>query len=290
MRTKNKTISLICAAILLLSQQVTAQKATPRTTQINTQVESTIKPQLIEIAYNKTTNLIFPYAIKSVDRGSREVLVKKVEGVDNILMVKAGIENFEPTNLSVVTGEGTLYSFTLHYHSNPSKLNFKITSVYDRNKPTAMFSNAGDWESRVQSDAQRVFTKKKTLKGIHDRRNQVSLELNGLYLADKCFYLQFGIENNTQIPYDVGQFRLYIRDKRKAKRTASQEIEIRPLFTYGNAQFVNAQSEQVIVLVVDKFTIPDKKELIVQLLEKNGGRNLQLKINNKQISKIKAIQ
>lgn len=282
----NKTISLLCAAILLLSQHVAAQKTTLK----STQVESMIKSQLIEIAYNKTTNLIFPYAIKSVDRGSSEVLVKKVEGVDNILMVKAGIENFEPTNLSVVTGEGSLYSFILHYQPDPSKLNFQVTSTTEGKNPTAIFTNSEDWESRMQSNAQWVSTKKKALKGIRDRGNKVSLELNGLYLAGKGFYLQFEIENDTQIPYDIGQFRLYIRDKKKTKRTASQEIEITPLLTYGNAQYVNAQSAQVIVLAVDKFTIPDKKELIVQLLEKNGGRNLQLKINNKQISQVKPIQ
>ena len=50
---------------------------------------SIIKPYPLTIAVNKTTNLIFPYAIKSVDRGSADVLAQKAKGVENILLVKA---------------------------------------------------------------------------------------------------------------------------------------------------------------------------------------------------------
>ncbi|MBN8788977.1 MAG: DUF4138 domain-containing protein, partial [Terrimonas sp.] len=40
---------------------------------------------------------------------------------------------------------------------------------------------------------------------------------------------------------------------------------------------------------VPKFTIPDKKKCIIQLMEKNGGRNISLKINNSRIIKAKLI-
>ncbi len=53
-----------------------------------------IEPYPLKITRNKTTNLIFPYAIKSVDRGSADVLAQKAKGVENILLIKAGRENF----------------------------------------------------------------------------------------------------------------------------------------------------------------------------------------------------
>ncbi|MGO1672053.1 MAG: conjugative transposon protein TraN [Sphingobacterium sp.] len=286
MRTKKKTIILICAAILFLAQEVTAQKIT----EITTRVESIIQPQLIEIGYNQTTNLIFPYAIKSVDRGSSEVLVKKVEGVDNILLVKAGIENFEPTNLSVVTAEGGLYSFMLQFSDKPSQLNFRVSGIRAPSKPTASFTNLNDWESQIESESDWVSTRKKALNGIRDEKHDMALQLIGLYTNGDHFYLQFELENNSNIPYTIGQFRLYIRDKRTSKRTASQEIGIEPRYTFGKVQSVNAQSEQTLVIAVDKFTIPDKKQLIIQVMEKNGGRNLLLKIKNKHLLNVKAVQ
>ena len=86
-----------------------------------------IEPYHVNITLNKTTHLIFPCSIKSVDRGSGEVLAQKAKGVDNILLVKAGRENFTETNLSVITTDGKLYSFLLDYTSNPSLLNLSFT-------------------------------------------------------------------------------------------------------------------------------------------------------------------
>src|SRR3954470_10418956 len=85
-----------------------------------------IEPYPLKITLNKTTNIIFPYAIKSVDRGSADVLAQKAKGVENILLVKAGRENFPQTNLSVVTADGKLYSFILDYISNPSAINLSF--------------------------------------------------------------------------------------------------------------------------------------------------------------------
>src|SRR5688572_643489 len=65
------------------------------------------------IATDKTTSLIFPFAIKHVDRGTKDVLVQPVKEADNILLVKAATNNFSETNLSVITSDGSVYSFAV---------------------------------------------------------------------------------------------------------------------------------------------------------------------------------
>ena len=74
-----------------------------------------LSPFEISIRYNKTTSLIFSYAVVSVDRGSADILVQKAKGVENIFQVKAEKRGFTPTNLSAVTAEGKFYSFLLNY-------------------------------------------------------------------------------------------------------------------------------------------------------------------------------
>jgi len=64
---------------------------------------------------------------------------------------------------------------------------------------------------------------------------------------------------------------------------ASQEIDEKPVFILGNAEHIPASSTQTIVVALAKFTIPDKKYLEVELMEKNGGRHLSLKISNKTL-------
>ena len=67
----------------------------------------------------KTTSIVFPYAIKAVDRGSRDILAEKVREAENVLKVKASGPGFQGTNLTVITSDGKLYGFEVSYSANP---------------------------------------------------------------------------------------------------------------------------------------------------------------------------
>src|SRR4051812_19268921 len=83
-----------------------------------------ITPYKVSISYDKTSNLIFPFAIKSVDIGSAAVLAQKAQGVENILQLKAGEQYFKETNVTVITVDGHFYSFIVNFNAEPSILNF----------------------------------------------------------------------------------------------------------------------------------------------------------------------
>jgi hypothetical protein len=120
----------------------------------------TIEPYKLEVGFNKTTHLIFPLSITSIDRGSTGILAQKATGVDNILKVKADMKNFEETNLSVITSDGKLYSFVVCFNGNPAYLNLSLDSAYGhsskdafRLKTTGTFNEAlltitQGWRSR----------------------------------------------------------------------------------------------------------------------------------------------
>jgi len=80
----------------------------------------------LQITTGKTSSLIFPGIIKSVDRGSREVLAQKAKDVSNVLHVKAAKEDFSETNLTVITADGLLYHFTVRYAADPGVLTFDM--------------------------------------------------------------------------------------------------------------------------------------------------------------------
>jgi conjugative transposon TraN protein len=111
----------------------------------------------------------------------------------------------------------------------------------------------------------------------------MDLILKGIFIEENHLYFQLGIENKTLVGYDIGQFRIYIRDLKKAKRTASQEIELIPITVKGNTIDVPGYSTQTIVFALPKFTIPDKKYLCIEFLEDNGGRHLTLKVKNRKL-------
>lgn len=247
-----------------------------------------IEPYHLGISYFKTSNLVFPYAIVSIDRGSKDVLVQQAKGVENIVQVKAGKQDFEETNLTVITADGRLYSYILNYTDNPSQLNIQYSSQQSKISET-IFSTGLTNEAEMQADAERIIGKTRTIRGIKDAKYGMQLRLNSLFIRDNIMYYQIQLKNDSNINYDIGQLRFFISDRRKSKRTATQELETKPLYVHQNTATVIGKTEHSFVFALPKFTIPDNKRLIIQVMEKNGGRNLELKIPNRIIVQAKPI-
>lgn len=225
---------------------------------------------VIGIATDKTTNLVFPFAVKHVDRGTPMVLAQYLKETPTVLLVKAADKNFEETNLSVVTDDGSVYSFTIQYSPQPTHLVHYIP--VSRNSTTASY-------------AMGILDNPVTVKNIQASSGDVQFSLQGIYIKDDVIFYQLAIDNKSPIDYDVDLLRFYVKDKRIGKRTAVQEIPYTPLHIAGNASKVKAFANSTIVVALEKFTIPDKKLLFVQLAEKNGGRHLQLRICNQTLLK-----
>lgn len=229
--------------------------------------------QPLSISTDKTTSLIFPFPIKYVDRGTRDILVQPVKEDERILLVKAASKQFAETNLSVVTGDGNVYEFTVNYTPQPSVLvlhlppNKKATiSAY----ANAILNNPPRRISKVEHGA--VITK-----------------LSGIYIKDDVIYYQLEIHNHSPLDFDIELLKFFITDKKKSKRSSVQENELVPLYVAGNRSKVKAYNFSVIVVALDKFTIPDAKFLGIQLMEKNGGRHFNLKVYNGQILKARML-
>ncbi len=237
----------------------------------------------VAIAFSKTTNIIFPYSIVSVDIGSRDVLAQKAKGVENILQIKAAKDSFPQTNISIVTADGKLTSFLVDYAEQPTVLNLSLTSAAKQN--TIFIPSESINQEQMENYALMAFESRHKMRGIKDKTFGIRLKLNALFIHDNIMLMRFNIANETNINYDIDQLRMYIRDQKKSKRTATQEIEILPVLVHNNTNKVIGQSDTTIVFVVPKFTIPDKKYLAIQLMEKNGGRHLELHVKNKEIVK-----
>lgn len=278
-----KKISVIMVmGILLLIAIFKTQAQTNTTWQIKA-----IEPYHMAVAFSKTTNIIFPYSIVSVDIGSRDVLAQKAKGVENILQIKAAKESFPQTNISIITADGTLTSFILDYAEQPSVLSLSL--VREEKKNSSCILSEPFNEAEVQKYAKLASVSKGKVSGVKDKRFGVRLKLNGLFIHDDVMYLRISIANKTNISYDIDQLRFFIKDQKKAKRTATQEIEINPLYVKDDTAVIVGQTERVFVYAVPKFTIPDKKYLVIELMEKNGGRHLKIKVRNKTIVQAKLL-
>jgi conjugative transposon TraN protein len=248
-----------------------------------------IEPSLLAITFSKTTNLVFPYAIQSVDRGSKDVLVQKAKDVDNILQVKAASRDFKQTNLTIITTDGKLYSYLVDYSDNPAVLNITY-AVNKKGLKDAILSTAPLNEAQLHADATAIAAEEKaTLQGIKDKSFGMLLRLEAWFIRDEVMYCRLRLTNSSSISYRIDQHRFFITDQKKPKRTATQELELTPICAQGDTSVVPGKAEQVLVFALPKFTIPDKRYLAIQVMEASGGRHLTLRVHNKTILKAKAL-
>jgi conjugative transposon TraN protein len=240
--------------------------------------QTSVVPYRLQICCNKTTNIIFPYEIKSVDRGTRDVLVQKAKGAENVLQVKAAKENFSPTNLSVITAEGRLFSFIVDFRSDPAVLNFSFSG-----DSTVHFTGEPFNRATLENESVQILKQKHFLH-ISSRNEQMKLSLKGIYIDKGTLWFWLHLGNHSPIDYHPDYIKFFIQDNHKAKRTATQRTELEPFYPVA-IPVIEGGSRKSIVLGFHEFTLAKDKRLVCQITEREGGRLLMLYISHSALLK-----
>ncbi|MDR0429748.1 MAG: conjugative transposon protein TraN, partial [Tannerellaceae bacterium] len=259
-----------------------------------------IPPYGLEVTFDKTVHIIFPSSIRYVDLGSPNIIAGKAGSSENILRVKAAIRSFEAeTNLAVITDEGSYYTFNVKYADEPEKLNVEMRDFMHDGIATNRPNNSLDiYLKELGSESPRVVylinrtiykDNKRHIKHIGGKRFGIRYTLKGIYSHNNLLYLHTQIENATNVPFDVDFVRMKIVDKKLTKRTAIQETVIYPLRAYNFVTVAGAKQAERTVFALDKITIPADKLLVVEIFEKNGGRNQVFTIENADLIRAKQI-
>jgi hypothetical protein len=86
-----------------------------------------IPPYGLEVTLDKTVHIIFPAPIRYVDLGNERLLAGKAGEAENVLRVKSAEERWEgETNMSVITDNGSFYTFNVKFADEPAKLNVEM--------------------------------------------------------------------------------------------------------------------------------------------------------------------
>jgi conjugative transposon TraN protein len=250
-----------------------------------------IPPYALEVTFSKTVHIIFPAAIRYVDLGSVNLLAAKADGVENVLRVKAAAQGFRSeTNLSVITEDGSYYTFNVKYADEPVKLSVEMADFLhgwnSENKPgndiPALMTDLGEqspWMLRLIMETIHKGNKTK-IKHIGSRNFGVQYLLKSIYTHNDALFFHLQLNNRSSVSYQIDYLTFKIVDKKVAKRTAIQEQIIVPLRSYNQVTDVSGRKEERTVFALSKFTIPNDKQLIIELTEKDGGRNQTLFIEN----------
>lgn len=259
-----------------------------------------IPPYGLEVTFEKTVHIIFPAPIRYVDLGSSNIIAGKAGSSENILRVKAAIRQFESeTNMAVITEEGSYYTFNIKYADEPEKLNIEMKDFMHDGIATNRPNNSMDiYLKELGSESPRLVylinraiynTDKRLVKHIGSKRFGVQYLLKGIYSHNNQLYLHTSIKNSSNVAFDIDFVRMKIVDRKVTKQTAIQETVIYPLRAYNFISSVGGNSTERTVFTIDKVTIPNDKQLVIELFEKNGGRNQSFVIENEDLLRAEEI-
>jgi conjugative transposon TraN protein len=250
-----------------------------------------IPPYALEVTFSKTVHIIFPAAVRYVDLGSIDLMAAKADGTENVLRVKAAAQGFRrETNMSVITEDGSYYTFNVKYADEPVKLNVEMAdflhSENAANKPgnnvpvyLSDLGNQSPWLVRLIMETIHRNNRTK-IKHIGSRNFKIQYLLKGIYAHNELLFFHLQLKNTSTVGYDIDYISFKIVDKKVAKRTAIQEQMILPLRSYNQMTSVAGGKDERTVFTLPKFTIPNDKQLVIELTEKDGGRNQTLYIEN----------
>ena len=245
------------------------------------------------VSDQKTTHLVFPYPVTYVDLGNSGIIAAKATGAENIVRVKAAGTAFPETNITVLTSNGKLYMFTVNYQHDPKVLSLDMgsaTSQVTTSEPgEAILSNSPIPQGNLDAYSKQALARGGS--SASESANQLSVKAGSVGYKQETLFFPLHVANKSNVTYDVDFVKFYIQDKKVAKRTAEQALEITPIYVYNGSQKkieVKGKLEQVYVF--KKFTIPEQKQLIIEVYEKGGGRNVKLSLANSDLLKARTFK
>jgi hypothetical protein len=188
-----------------------------------------------------------------------------------------------PAGILMIIVPGSFMLFDLRYAPGCERFSFIVDKQDTKRKQVAIL------EGRERNTRQKALLEKeisrrpKLLTNIRDEVAGMRFCVTNIFVDNDILLFRFGLHNRSQIGYTMDFIRFYIQDAKKRKKTAVQQLEQQPLFSFNRPEEVAALSSCDFTVALPKFTIPDKKVLIIEIQERNGGRHFYYKLKNKQL-------
>ena len=228
-----------------------------------------------------TTHVIMPENIKLVDMSTDKLVGNQC--ADNIVRLKPSgrMRDNELVGTITVIGERHLAQFDVVYAAGPVRANSTYHIQQDEMKryknPDVLMP-----ESEMAAYAWAIYGSQPNYNNIHYTANGIRAVVNNIYTVNDFYFIDYSLYNRTKIKYDIDEVRIKLTDKKEAKATNSQTIELTPAYSLNSAHSFKKAYRNVIVL--PKLTFPDEKLLRIEISERQiSGRVIYIPIEYEDI-------
>lgn len=216
-----------------------------------------------------------------------DISTDKVVGdqpIDNIIRLKpkeAGHEDGEVLAIVTVVTERYRTQYALVYTTRMREaVTDKEILLQERdayNNPAVSMSTAD-----MTRFARRIWNSPVKIRNVATKAHRMIMRLNNIYSVGDYFFIDFSVENKTNIRFDIDEIRVKLADKKLAKATNAQIIELTPALVLEQGKVFRHGYRNVIV--VKKMTFPNDKLLTIEMTEQQiSGRNISLNIDYEDV-------
>lgn len=227
-----------------------------------------------------TTFIVSGENIEMVDISVMDTMVVGNQPGDNIVRLKAvkAFKNCERLGVVTIIGERSIAQYNLFYVASKDAA---TTEYRIRDKEMVGYLNpAVDMDAMTMYKyCWRIWGSERKFYDVTNSNNKMVIRLNNLYTAGGYFFLDISVENRSNIRFDIEEIRIKLCDKKQAKATSTQEIELKPVMDLMK-KTKSFQKNYRSVFVLKRLTFPDEKVLQFTMSEKSiSGRVISLKID-----------
>ena len=216
-----------------------------------------------------------------------DISTEKVAGdqpIDNIIRLKpkeGGHEDGEVLAIVTIVTEryrtqyALLYTTRVREAVTDKEIELRERDAY--NNPAVSMSTA-----EMIRFARRIWNSPAKIRNVATKAHRMTMRLNNIYAVGDYFFIDFSVDNKTNIRFDIDEIRVKLADKKLSKATNAQVVERTPtLVLVGGKLFRHGYRN---VMVVKKMTFPNDKILTVEMTEKQiSGRNICLNIDYEDV-------
>ncbi len=240
--------------------------------------------QYLTINENVTTVITASEPVRFVD-----ISTDKVAGdqpISNLVRLKPkeGMEiHHDGDVLAVVTIVTERYrsQYALIYTSRMDEAVTEKTITLDEREPYNNPAVSMSTEDMTRY-ARQIWASPARVRNVSTKRNRMVMRLNNIYSVGEYFFIDFSVDNRTNIRFDIDQLRVKLNDKKTARSTTVQAIELIPELVLDPTRSFCYGYRNVIVL--KKMTFPNDKMLTIELSEQQiSGRTISLSIEYEDV-------
>lgn len=261
----------------------------------STSVKAQTEIHLDTIYANDTKNvsLFFPEPIRQGITGSENFVFtynREKEQYFGLLQAKPGKES----NLLVINRNGSIFSYIVRYKAQLTQLNYFIpmSNSIGNEKPKVTDSiqtknsekSIDNYSYYYQKFCSYLLASRQYL-GRYTRRNDgVILRVENIVFDKEELYFVIQIRNNSTLDYDLNFLKLSIETRQKGKRKSLQRLVKEPIFKYNLPSKIVVDETVRFIYVIPMFSLSNDRRVILELNEKDGERNIEMKISHKDIN------